>query len=340
MPSRRGVVERRVVRMQAMQAPIDLDGHVRAALRQVWSVGRAPTQILLRRSFVALAAPLRGDLSDAHPPSPASGPPLARLIRPRGVALRTALTAIFVAQCSTGTPAALGDLRVEPTDEQLGWRDLVCVPAEHRPDTVQAATVTDNRIRQVKAALDLLAKPSLGLLSLPRAGTARQRYDQLRLLNEGGVRPAGQAPDYQIPRSNEVVMTMPADFFLNGWLSILDDSEIAAWLMFRHRHQALGGGVDTAGVELSGADRLATYVLKRTIWDQHRILRLMGLMRHDGDDRRRSDGTVDDFLDEGPGSRHRFHMIDTPLGEPAAHSALSSLSAALEGPWGLDGFVL
>jgi hypothetical protein len=157
VPGRRVQLQQRIARLSTLKAPVDLDGQARESLTQVWSRGRAPATISLRRSFIALDSPLPGELSDQQPPSSAQGPPLARLITPRGVGLRTALIALFVAQCSRGTPAHLDGLLVDPEDDRLGWRHLVLAAASHDPRSARAATVKDNQVRQVKAALDKLS---------------------------------------------------------------------------------------------------------------------------------------------------------------------------------------
>jgi hypothetical protein len=331
------LLERRLARARALREPVDLDAQARAAMTQFWSQGRRPASIVVRGSFIALAKPLSGQQTDRRPPDPAVGPPLARLLSPRGASLRTALVALFVAQSTRGTPSHLDDLQVDPTDDRLGWRDLILARASHRPDTVRAATPTDNKLRQIKNALDDLASDQVGVLALPRAGTPRSRYVDVRLRHEGGVRTTGAAPEYALPRNNEWCVPIPVAFFVNGWVHALDDSELAAWLMFRHRYYSHLPHAETYGVELGGQDRLAIYAQKRTVWDQHRNLGTFGLLRHEADERRRPNGTVDEFGEEGQGRRHRFWVTDEPLGKPAVHSVLASVAAALEDPFGLKG---
>jgi hypothetical protein len=332
---RRALLERRLARAHALREPVDLDSQARSAMTQLWSRGRQPSTIVVRGSFIGLSRPLAGQHTDRRPPDPAAGPPLARLLSPRGASLRTALVALFVAQSTRGTPSHLDDLQVDPSDERLGWRDLVLARATHRPDTVRAATPMDNKLRQIKNALDDLASEEVGILALPRAGTPRSRYADIRLRHEGGVRATGAAPEYVPPRNNEWVVPIPVEFFLNGWVHALDDSELAAWLMFRHRYYSQLPAAKTDGVELGGQARLAVYVQKRTVWDQHRNLAIFDLLRHEADDRRRFDGTLDDFRDEGIGRRHRFWVNDDPISKVAVHSVLASVAEALEDPFGL-----
>lgn len=332
MPDRQAEIARRIIRLRALEAP-GMDAAARAAMEDYWAAGHSPTAIKVRHSFVARQTPLPGEVSDRRPPARSTAPPAARLVRSHGVGLRTALMGLFVAQCSTGKAARLGGLVIDPVDASVGWRHLVLAAADSRPDTVQAVTPMDNRIRQIKAAFDLLARPEVGLIELPRAGTPKRRYEDVRLLHEGGVRSTGAAPEYRLPRDDEATISVPVGFFTNGWVHVLDDAEIAAWLMFRHRCAVLES-VATSGVELPGVARLTIYGQARTAWDRHKSLTIMGLMRHEADDRRRADGTVEEFPTEGPGSRHRFWVVDEPLGKVALHSVLADFSAALDDPFG------
>lgn len=193
-------------------------------------------------------------------------------------------------------------------------------------------TVNDNRARQMKYAFDRLAAPDLGLVVLPRAGQRRDRYRDLQLLNEGGVQPGGTAPIYKRPTANETTIDIPIAFYLNGWVNVLTDAELAAWLMFRHRYQTALPAAATDGITLGGQVRLARYGLGRTVWDEHKTLSLFGLLRHERDDRRRDDGTVDEYTADGPGRKHRFWVTDGVLDEDARVHVLGKLSGALASP--------
>ena len=332
MPARRAALERRSSRLEALGP---LDKQVTASLSDVWNSGRKPTEIRVRSSFIALTRPLSGPMSDSSPPPEASRPPLARLITSKGLALRTALTSLFVAQCSLTSPANLQGKVPNPEDDSLGWRHLVLAPAVHDPDSVRAVRLLDNQVRQIKRAFDRLAGAEIGIVEQRRRGVPRKRYEEMQLLHEGGVRATGPAPAYRLPKADEPTVDFPIDFFLNGWLNVLEDSEIASWLMFRHRcgsPSAYAAGY--AGVELSGEDRLATYGLARTVWDTHQLLGVLGLVVHQADGRRRRDGSVEDYNSMGKGVRHRFRMADTPLGDPAMVSAITDIEADLDNPDG------
>lgn len=326
MATRRDDLTRRLNRLGELQK-LRLVESATAAAQEIWSSQR-PAEIRVREGFIALAQPLPGVMSDKHPPARTSGPPLVKLVSSHGLALRTALLALFVAQCSPSSPRAMGNLSIEPNGDAVGWRDLIVSVAEAEPGSVRAVSPTDNRVRQIKSAFDRLATSEIGLISQPRAGTARRKYDDMRLLHERGTRPTGAAPDYSLPRPAEPVVTLPSDFFCQGWVNVLDDSEIAAFLMFRHTTQSAAAPND--GVLLTGDDRLSRYVQRRSVWDKHQVLSDLGLMVSIADERRREDGTVENFATEGPGAFHRFKMIDEPLGRPALNSALADLAATAD----------
>ena len=75
------------------------------------------------------------------------------------------------------------------------------------------------RTRQVQNALDMLAEPSLQLVSLS-AGSGSGKYDSMWLNQDKPVPVAGHVT-----------------FFTRGWLQVLTDSEIWNWFVWRHRPQ-------------------------------------------------------------------------------------------------------
>jgi hypothetical protein len=175
----------------------------------------------------------------------------------------------------------------------------------------------------------------VGVVEQRMRGVPRKRYAEMQLLHEGGVRATGPAPAYRTPKPDEPTVSIPIDFFLNGWLNILEDSEIACWLMFRHRCGSPSSyEAGFPGVELTGEDRLATYGLARTVWDKHQLLGVFGLVVHQADERRRRDGSVEDYQSMGKGVRHRFRLSDAPLRDPAIFSAIADIAADLDNPEG------
>jgi hypothetical protein len=110
--------------------------------------------------------------------------------------------------------------------------DLIVSVADHDPGTEIAVTQKDNRLRQIKSALDTLAKPTNGLVVLPRAGSARSKYEDFEIRDENGTRDTGEAIDYRAPSGKESVVGVPENFFLNGWIHALTDKP-RSWLAVR-----------------------------------------------------------------------------------------------------------
>ncbi len=325
----------RLRRLQSLRASdgIDVDTKVRNALSRIHHEGRQPDHVRIRRGFVHRSEPAPGLVSDRRLPPREQRPPLARLISPRGLALPMELTALFVAQTvrnrRQGHPTFTLPIEARRSD-QIGWADLVAAVAEHDPASERAVTRSDNRLRQLKTALDTLAKPELGLVTLPRAGAARTKYEDFQLRDENGTRDVGPAVDYVVPKSTEPVVTVPVAFFLNGWIHALTDSEIAAWLMFRSLNALDTPEQDRPGVHLSGEHRLRYYGLSKDTWESHRTLSLFGLLHVEAAEGRRVDGTVEDYDPRSAPQRHRFWVTDEALQQPALPAVLAGVATAIE----------
>lgn len=64
------------------------------------------------------------------------------------------------------------------------------------------------------------------------------------------------------------------------------------------------------------------------------MLGVLGLVVHQADERRRRDGSVEDYKSMGKGVGHRFRMSDDIISKPAPFSARVDISADLENPEG------
>lgn len=115
---------------------------------------------------------------------------------------------------------------------------------------------------------------------------------------------------------------MPAGFLHNGWVHVLEDSEIALLLTVMC---GLGKLPDSEGwVAIPAGERLLNYGLSRDAFSAaHPILREMGLLEVQGVGRR-SDGRVIDFRSEGP-SLQRLKLVPEVFEEKAYDFALEAL---------------
>ncbi len=310
--------------------------------------GLRPRHIPIRPAFVRLGAPLAGEatertLSQLPGTSRAEKPipPMAKLFSPRGLGLQLALIALFTASCVKPRRDGQVDLPFPletSSPDQLGWMDLTVAHATGDTNVEFAVGPKGNRLRQIKAGLDLLAHPAVGLLELPHAGSRTGKYDDLRLMHEAGARPEGDPIPYRIPDPmSERVLRIPVDFWLQGWVHLMTDSEIGAWLMFRDAMSApdlYPPRAADGGFYVTGDFRIRHYCLTKETWNAYRMLERFGLLRVERAEGRRADGTYEDFSpthDRDKPPAHRFWVTDEGLGQVAAHAVPAAVAAALEG---------
>lgn len=303
------------------------------ALKKVYEDGgRSLTHVVVRRSFITRREPARGEMSDRRPPR-GQDPPALEIASPRGIALQLELVALFVAQVQSERHKdgrVTFGLDLDTTDAgATDWIDLVVPHTDSSPLTAYASSRRDDRLRQLKRALDSLAVKSL--VDLPNVGRARGKYEGFRLLDEGGERSTGLPLPYRVPKPQEHVVDIPIDFFLQGWVYVLTPSETALWLMLRDlRQQRLRRSGDST-VVVNGDTRLRIYGVKKDAYKEWWLLNLAGLLDVQIDSKRRDDGTVVDFDPADPPSPHRFNLTDDGVRKPAAAAVKGALTRALSG---------
>lgn len=304
-----------------------------AALEAVRQSGgqAAPSHIGVRPSFITRRVQPAGEMSDAHPPA-GPRPPVLDLISPNGIAQQLELLGLFVAQThgqrrADGRVLTLG-LDLDTTDSNKSrWVDLIVPHAEHTAKAVLAADLRDHRLRQIKRALDTLT--SKELVELPNERAVRGKYDDFRLLDEGGRRPGSPLP-YRVPRAHDPVITLPIDFFLKGWVYVLSKSEIALYLMLRHLRGPASVGSEDTWVHIYGDDRLRQYGVGKDAYKGWWLLEYAGLIDAEVDPGRRGNGTVVDFDPTDPPAPHRFRLRDDGLTKPAGAAIKAALAARLD----------
>lgn len=278
---------------------------------------RTPRTLRVRIAFARRSVPAdpNGDPVDRLLPPRAERPPATRLVSPRGIALRLYLTALFVAQ--TRPPGTMPGNRMPLADPDapVSWIDLVATAAE-RHGYVSAR---QKKLRQLHEALRRLSGPDVQLVRLPNFQRGRAgRYEGFTLLNEGGT-PAdgGVNQPYTVPGEETRTLYLPGGLFLNGWIQVLEDSELAFLLML-----ACLRSLDKPRDFATGEQRLLRYGLGRDAYEAHRVLSRLGLVRvlpgpHPG--RRR--GKAGRFLTSDPPKLHRFELLNDGFGQPALATA-------------------
>lgn len=186
---------------------------------ELWvSQGSAVDAVRVRPAFIERSLPAAGK------------PPASLLINGRSHALRTALLALFLAQTSKGGLRHVLNLPLRArTEDQVAWTDLI-VSRATEGDGSHSRRVPAKRAASARQAIDRLTRPDISLMELmsrERVG----RYDQVRLFHESGPRAIGDPLTYGLPGSG--FLEIPPAFFLNGWIFVLEDTEIATYLMYR-----------------------------------------------------------------------------------------------------------
>lgn len=216
----------------------------------------------LRPQFACLTDPIDGGSSDRKAPPRELRPPATRISSSKGSALRLELTVLALLQLHRrpGAKAHLAELEISIAGDSrnTGWADLVAaLPRESNASGIYHS-VRDKRARTVRSALECLE--SAGLVDVPGDPGGRNRFERFVPLHEAGTAALGEGVEYTVPGISEVTFAMPPGFILNGWLHVLEDSEIAMLLM-----AACGlGSLEEDGLRaFPGALRLCRYGIHR-----------------------------------------------------------------------------
>lgn len=241
---------------------------------------------------------------------------------PNGAALRLYLLGLFEAQMNTEPGMPPVGLPLRGDGGRIGWTDLLATDAEAQERGAVAVGVTDKKVRQLHSALKRLAAPTVRLVHLPYLGRTTGKYELFQLLDEGGARGEGQNSPYVVPPAREQTVTLPADFFLNGWIHVLDDSEIVFLLMLAHER-----GQADALVKVNGFERLMHFGIGPDTYAKHRVLQRFGLVHTERDPERDERGRV-----RHPGDRlllgsHQFRLLDEGFERSAIEVVREALCA-------------
>jgi len=280
--------------------------------------------LILRSGFSYREKGLDTEASDRKAPPHSFRPTATRLITSRGAALRFALTTIAVVQSNRkpGAKAHLHELGLDivGSSGRLGWTDLIATAATDTNLTGVFLMARDKRARSVRSAILALARA--GIASIPGGPGDRDRFEKFALLNEVGSEIIGEAEEYRVPRKYESTFAVPTGFVSNGWLHLLEDSEIALLLMVACRK----GGWDESGLLAIPAEvRLRNYGIHRDAYSSARkTLEWFGLLNVE------EVGRHEDGRAENAELRvNRLALLRDGFGEPATSTMIGALSAQL-----------
>lgn len=262
----------------------------------------------IRHGFAHQAIPAPSG-SDRTLPPREQRPPATRVGSSRGLNLRLELILLALAQTSRrpGQRWATNELPIQASssnDAPVGWVDLVASTATLRTGSRNFATANDKKAKQVESALHRLA--AARLVELPTKVMGRRKvadFQHFMLLDERGGRPTGEPFPYTVPKG-EPTFVVPEGLITNGWVHVLEDSELALLLMV-----ACGiGNIDKDGsIAIPSEVRLLNYGIGRTAFDLHFLLERLGLLTVEGFGRH-EDGRAVQFATDGA-ALHRLRLI-------------------------------
>lgn len=222
----------------------------------------------IRTPFSYLEKPVPEDeASDRQAPKRGHRPPATMISSSQGAALRMYLTALAVAQIKTrpGRRAAL-DIPLASFSRETGWIDLVATSAIASGRGGTTSAIRDKKARTLRTALDTLQEARL--VHLPGTPGRRGRHEGFSLLDEAGWQHAGTPLPYVVPSRSENYFTLPSGLVTQGWIHVLEDSELTLLLMVACRRGSLtaGGGNPDIGqreVAIPADIRLRHYGIHR-----------------------------------------------------------------------------
>ncbi|MBF6278084.1 hypothetical protein [Nocardia nova] len=287
---------------------------------------RGLTTVRVRSGFVRLSTPLVDDPSDRSAPAHEHRPTSTRLITPNGIGLRLMLIALLEAQSRTA-PGARADrtpipLR-SPGSGQIGWTTLLSTSAQASGEGKHRMSIVDKQVRQLQTNLAKLEREGLIEPADPKR-RGRGRYEGFFLLREDIL--FGETGDaYRVPDGAEPYFEIPVTLFTNGWVHVLEDSELALLLMTIRMHHLHGDEPQ----KLAASVRLLNYGLSRDATESHLMLARLGLIEVTEDLERADDGKVRDYKNTGA-QPHEFLFLPAGLDHDAGSTTLKEIEFQLD----------
>ncbi|MFF4265798.1 hypothetical protein [Streptomyces virginiae] len=248
--------------------------------------------------------------------TPSTQPPIGRIAAPRGLNLQIYLLALFEAQ-SRKRAGAAGACPLPISGGINPWTDLVVSEAKQNTQAKAPITSTQNRARQIKSAIKRLSDENLVLRNV---GDPKRPYP-LMLLHESAESQL-ETLEYVIPETRKApfVLTLPVQFFTNGWIYLLTDAEIRMYLVLKHLSATFSEAHLFSGVYCSDRDRNQRYWISRDIYEAHLTLSRFGLIEVAPNRMRHRDGKLmgfKSFVESGSMlPPHRFFVLgDSPFFE-------------------------
>jgi hypothetical protein len=301
------------------------DADACAALRTLWEIGR-PASIRIRLDLIIRRGPGWDNPS-----------PLQEVATSRGIGVQMLLLLLFEAQCRpvgrfTRRPPGQ-PLRNTTDPKRPAWARMVSTPVSDETDTRSVAgSALDNRVGQIKSALDRLS--AKGRIEL--GSTGKGRFERFRVLHETADNRGAAPTAYRIPRRGENVIAVPVEFFLNGWIHTLNDNEIITYLLFLWSWQNAAPQDRTDGLLMPRQQWRLAFGSKGRGHESYRFLTRCGVIGYVVDDRRRPNGTIRSHNDDETHTStrtdpHRFFLQEEALNRHALPITAQALTGVAEG---------
>ncbi|AGC61006.1 hypothetical protein MULP_00977 [Mycobacterium liflandii 128FXT] len=313
------ILKARLDRLTQMEQSV---AHAGARLQELFS-GRVtpPGDFRIRHGFVRLFNPdAAADTTNRNATKRDQRPPATRLMSPRGRSLSFLLIALFEAQLrlAPGQPATRNELPLKAENDRTGWTDYVATDARDATEGRIFVDVPTKKARQIHSSLVRLHNENL--ISVPPA-KGRRRYQDFVLKRED-ARPGGDNSVYRVPEHDGEFFFVPASLFTNGWIHVLEDSELAL-LLIAARMRSKHGDVPRP---LPAGPRKLHYGLSRDSFEAgHRVLDYLDILDVISDYRRNEDGKVDGFADRGA-QPHLLKFHPEALDRPAFPTIIDTIT--------------
>ncbi|MFY7066151.1 hypothetical protein ACOQFV_09840 [Nocardiopsis changdeensis] len=317
-------LERRRERIKMMQQMIH------SSSRQLKRIGSPPGgHVKIRTEFIWLKTQIDEPSSDRRIPDKSKRPSATKIMTPRGVALKFYLICLFEAQAK-GTAvgrAPINSLPLAGTNKDPGWTDLIALPAKEQTQGRVYQSLTDKKIRSLQSALKHLSAQNVQLVNLPYENSRSGRFERFQLLQEGGTQIGPHIPPYTVPRTGEDHIKLPIEFFTQGWIYLLEDSEISFLLMMFHQKEIFG---KSDGIKVESYVRLHYYGMGRDSYSAHRTLERLGLISVDSSPDRDEKGRARPFDPNFLPPLHQFTIKENALSREATKVAMDSFKSELK----------
>jgi hypothetical protein len=315
----RQVLSLRLSRLTAMQQSA---ADATTKLRELVDRRVSPDgDLRIRHGFIRLhSADSSADTSSRKGTERHQRPPSTRILSPRGLALSFSLTTLLDAQMrlSPGQIAPRNERPIKAENEKDGWTNYVATDAQDADKGRVFKTVRTKKVRQIQSGLIRLADQNL--IHLPRDGD-QWDYDAFAMLRED-ARATGDNDLYKVPDVEDEYFTVPLSLFTNGWIYVLEDSELVL-LLIAARMRAQHG--DKPVPMRSGPRKLNYGLTKDSYESAHRILDYLDILDVISDFNRSEDGKVDGIAKRGA-QPHRLRFRPEALERPAYPTIVETIT--------------